>query len=155
MTNVCKLISIFLLINNLSLFTEAKNNNTLVKFTYYSNNNCYLKTKFENYKIQCSNLKSLDICCNKFADSLYKNISFFHKEWDKNNEKSICFKYKDNYLNYNCEKNPFSNDIYIILFYVLISILLSLFFIINICCCCPYYCDYCYKTYDKGLYSVI
>lgn len=153
MTNVCKLFSCFLLINSLCLFTEAKRNNTLVKFTYYSNNNCYLKTKFENYKTECSNLKSLDICCNKFADKLYKNISFFHKKWEKKNENSLCFKYKNNYLNYNCEKKPLSNNkINVILFFVLIVVVLSLFFMINICCC-PYYYDNCYKRYDKRIYS--
>lgn len=138
MNSIINLLYKFLLLSTYFVFVYSKSkfNNTLLEFTYFSNSDCYLKIKYENYKIDCDTLEAIDKCCNKAANYLYPNISKYQY-----NAKDICFEYKNNYLNYNCEKMPLSDDIMSVLFYMTISISIGLFFIINIYCC-SYYC-YC------------
>ena len=51
----------------------VKNNNTELKFTYYSNDKCLFKIKYENYEIFCNNLEDFNKCCNHNANYLYNN----------------------------------------------------------------------------------
>ena len=95
----------------------VKNNNTELKFTYYSNDKCLFKIKYENYEIFCNNLEDFNKCCNHNANYLYNNISYFKK-----NSKNNCFKYNNKYLNYNCDKLPLSNDIVKMLFYLMLML---------------------------------
>lgn len=117
---------------------ESKENNTLLEFTYFSNSDCYFKIKYENYKINCNTLETIDKCCNNEANYLYPNISKYQY-----NSKDICFEYNSQYLTYNCEKLPLDNNIIDVFFYMIISVSIGLFFIINICCC-SYYCKCCF-----------